>query len=88
MNLAGQNSQQPDLPAGFTARGVVALVFSCICAFLGMGVITWYGLSDTSASDAKVIQILEERDIIEEHEQEQEQVHESYVHETESGFRN
>lgn len=31
------------LPAGFTPRGIVALVFSCISAFLGMAVIGWYG---------------------------------------------
>lgn len=51
-NLAGQNLQQPDLPAGFTARGIVALVFSVICAFVGMGFLTWYGLSDTPSGEA------------------------------------
>lgn len=29
------------LPAGFTARGIVALTFSCIAAILGLAVITW-----------------------------------------------
>lgn len=47
MDLSGQNRQPKDLPGGFTARGIVALVFSCICAFVGMGFLIWYGLSDT-----------------------------------------
>uniref|UniRef100_A0A060SW95 ARAD1A02948p n=1 Tax=Blastobotrys adeninivorans TaxID=409370 RepID=A0A060SW95_BLAAD len=56
LDLTGQNAQAPDLPAGFTARGIVALVFSCISAFLGMGMITWYGLSDISNTERKVLE--------------------------------
>jgi len=41
MDLTGENMSPPPLPSGFTARGIVALVFSCLSAFLGMGVITW-----------------------------------------------
>ncbi|KAH6644676.1 Cupredoxin [Boeremia exigua] len=44
LDLQGQNESPGALPAGFTARGIVALVFSCLSAFLGMGVIGWYGL--------------------------------------------
>lgn len=44
LDLSGENKSPGELPAGFTARGIVALVFSCISAFLGMGVIGWYGL--------------------------------------------
>lgn len=44
LDLQGENKSPAELPAGFTARGVVALVFSCLSAFLGMGVIGWYGL--------------------------------------------
>jgi iron transport multicopper oxidase len=40
-DLKGQNLMVAPLPSGFTARGIVALVFSCIAAFLGMGVIAW-----------------------------------------------
>jgi iron transport multicopper oxidase len=29
LDLTGQNEQLPWLPAGFTARGIVAMVFSC-----------------------------------------------------------
>ncbi|EPS45448.1 hypothetical protein H072_659 [Dactylellina haptotyla CBS 200.50] len=43
MNLAGQNLSPAPLPAGFTARGIVALVFSVIAAFIGLAVITLYG---------------------------------------------
>ncbi|KAF3925265.1 Laccase-1 [Dactylellina cionopaga] len=43
MDLAGQNLSPAPLPAGFTARGIVALVFSVIAAFLGLAVIALYG---------------------------------------------
>jgi iron transport multicopper oxidase len=46
LDLSGQNKQVPSLPSGFTARGIVALVFSCISAVLGMAFITMYGLSE------------------------------------------
>lgn len=41
LDLTGENSSPPPLPAGFTARGIVALVFSCVSAFVGMGFIAW-----------------------------------------------
>lgn len=40
-DLAGANVSPAPLPDGFTARGFVALVFSILSAFLGMGVIAW-----------------------------------------------
>lgn len=43
-DLTRENTSPPPLPAGFTARGIVALVFSCISAFAGMAVIVWYGM--------------------------------------------
>ncbi|RMZ75423.1 hypothetical protein DV738_g5496, partial [Chaetothyriales sp. CBS 135597] len=46
LNLEGQNSPPPPLPAGFTARGIVALVFCTIAGILGVAVVTWYGLAD------------------------------------------
>ncbi|KAA8897715.1 hypothetical protein TRICI_006678 [Trichomonascus ciferrii] len=55
-NLEGQNKQTKDLPPGFTARGIVALVFSCVSAFLGMAAIAYYGLSDLSASDEAILE--------------------------------
>lgn len=46
LDLSSQNIQQPALPGGFTARGIVAFVFSCISAFCGMAFIIVYGLSE------------------------------------------
>ncbi|KAH8817166.1 Fet3 ferroxidase-like protein [Xylogone sp. PMI_703] len=46
LDLSGENVQQKFLPNGFTARGIVALVFSCLSALLGMAFIVVYGLSD------------------------------------------
>lgn len=40
-NLKGENRSVARLPTGFTARGIVALVFSCIAAFLGIAAIAW-----------------------------------------------
>lgn len=40
-NLAGANTMPAPLPAGFTAGGIVALVFSCIAAILGLASIVW-----------------------------------------------
>ena len=45
-DLTGQNAQSPFLPDGFTARGIVALVFSVISAICGMAAISVYGISD------------------------------------------
>ncbi|KAL8947295.1 MAG: hypothetical protein Q9222_006412 [Ikaeria aurantiellina] len=42
-NLEGENAPPAPLPAGFEARGIVAMVFSVVAAFVGMGVIGWYG---------------------------------------------
>jgi iron transport multicopper oxidase len=49
LDLTGENKSPGTLPAGFTARGIVALVFSCLAAFLGMGVIGWYGMRPIKA---------------------------------------
>jgi iron transport multicopper oxidase len=46
LDLTGQNTQQPPLPGGFTSRGIVALVFSVLSAFVGIASIVVYGLSD------------------------------------------
>ena len=46
LNLQGQNLSPKPLPAGFTARGIVALVFSCIAGMLGVSVVAWYGMGE------------------------------------------
>ena len=50
LDLTGQNKQVDWLPAGFTAKGIVAMVFSCVSAFLGMAFITVYGMSGIKQS--------------------------------------
>ena len=45
-DLTGENAPPLPLPAGFTPRGIVALVFSCLSAFLGIGVVAWYGAGE------------------------------------------
>jgi iron transport multicopper oxidase len=50
LDLKGANEAPKPLPGGFTARGIVALVFSCIAAILGLVVISWYGLADMGAA--------------------------------------
>lgn len=54
-DLDGEPLQVKDLPSGFTARGIVALVFSCICALLGCAVLTWYGLTDQPRGEARLV---------------------------------
>ncbi|KAK1761040.1 iron transport multicopper oxidase fet3 [Echria macrotheca] len=46
LDLTGQNAPPDPLPEGFTARGIVALVFSCISGILGVAVIAWYGFAE------------------------------------------
>jgi iron transport multicopper oxidase len=44
LDLTGANEAPKPLPAGFTARGIVALVFSCVAALSGLAVIIWYAI--------------------------------------------
>lgn len=41
LDLTGANKSPEPLPAGFTARGIVALVFSCLSAIMGLAAIVW-----------------------------------------------
>lgn len=50
-DLEGANVSVPPLPAGFTTRGIVAMVFSVIAAFLGLAVIAWYGAGELGESE-------------------------------------
>ncbi|KAL7922938.1 Cupredoxin [Trichoderma austrokoningii] len=45
LDLSGQNQPPGTIPSGFTPRGIVALVFSCVTGILGVVVVAWYGLS-------------------------------------------
>lgn len=44
LDLSGEPAPPPLLPTGFTARGIVALVFSCVAGILGVAVVAWYGM--------------------------------------------
>lgn len=55
LDLSGQNKPARPVPAGFTARGIVALVFSCIAAFAGLAAITWYGMAPLSESEQEKV---------------------------------
>jgi iron transport multicopper oxidase len=43
LDLTGQDVPPKGIPPGFEARGIVALVFSCVAAFIGLAIISWYG---------------------------------------------
>jgi len=51
LNLKGEPAPPGRLPAGFETKGIVALVFSCVAAFLGIGVIGLYGLKPLSSEE-------------------------------------
>ncbi|CAI7624527.1 unnamed protein product [Penicillium manginii] len=59
LDLTGQNRQLPWLPAGFTTKGIVAMVFSCVSAFLGMAFITVYGVSGIQSKKEETAQVNE-----------------------------
>ena len=59
LNLKGENIQVKRLPTGFTARGIVALVFSCIAAFLGLASIAYYGMNDIKDVEERVARDLD-----------------------------
>ncbi|WDK17648.1 multicopper oxidase [Colletotrichum graminicola] len=41
LDLTGENKPVGPLPDGFTPKGYVAMFFSCVAAFLGLGIISW-----------------------------------------------
>ncbi|KAG8202381.1 iron transport multicopper oxidase FET3 [Candida albicans P57072] len=59
LNLVGENVQVKRLPTGFTAKGIVALVFSCISAFLGLAAISYYGMNDIENMEKRVARDLD-----------------------------
>ncbi|XXG97247.1 hypothetical protein Hte_003543 [Hypoxylon texense] len=52
LDLTGEPRSPDPLPDGFTARGKVALAFSCLCGILGVAVVCWYGLAPDAAATA------------------------------------
>ncbi|KAG6137921.1 hypothetical protein E4U38_000812 [Claviceps purpurea] len=55
LDLSGQNAPPDPLPEGFTTRGIVALVFSCITGLLGICVVAWYGMSQPTEEAPKAV---------------------------------
>lgn len=53
LDLSGQNVQPGWIPDGFTARGIVAMVFSCLSAALGVASLVIYGMADLKATNYK-----------------------------------
>lgn len=58
-DLTNENVQTVPLPAGFTARGIVALVFSCIAGVLGLVTIAIYGMADIKNIESNVVRDLD-----------------------------
>jgi iron transport multicopper oxidase len=48
LNLEGATVAPPPLPAGFTTRGIIALLFSVFAAILGMAAVARYGMAELS----------------------------------------
>lgn len=55
LDLTGQNSPPPPLPAGFTGRGIIALIISILNGVFGTVIIIWYsyGESDTTNDEGQ-----------------------------------
>ncbi|KAL2130816.1 hypothetical protein VTI74DRAFT_5927 [Chaetomium olivicolor] len=45
LDLTGERTPPGRLPEGFTTKGIVALVFSCLSGILGVAVVAWYGFA-------------------------------------------
>ncbi|OWB74272.1 hypothetical protein B5S31_g4059 [[Candida] boidinii] len=59
LDLKGMNVQPDHLPTSFTARGIVALVFSCLSGLLGCIMIGFYGMSDIPDIEQRVMDELD-----------------------------
>ncbi|KAL6454027.1 FET3 Iron transport multicopper oxidase FET3 [Candida maltosa Xu316] len=59
LDLTGEHVQFKRLPTGFTARGIVALVFSCIAGVLGMVAIAYYGMNEITDLEERVARDLD-----------------------------
>ena len=59
LDLKGENVQHKRLPTGFTAKGIVALVFSCIAGVLGLVAISYYGMTDIKNVEQRVARDLD-----------------------------
>lgn len=54
VDLKGENKQHKNLPSGFTAKGIVAMTFSCLSGILGLITIAVYGLIGMNDAEAQI----------------------------------
>ncbi|CAI5760784.1 unnamed protein product [Candida verbasci] len=59
LDLKSENLQHKRLPTGFTARGIIALVFSCVAGVLGLMAIAFYGMNDIADVEERVARDLD-----------------------------
>ncbi|GMG18907.1 unnamed protein product [Ambrosiozyma monospora] len=73
LDLTGEAVQVKALPAGFTAKGIVALVFSCIAGVLGVISICIYGMSDIPNMEERVLEDfnMESKELLNDEEEEE-----------------
>lgn len=58
LDLVGQNVQVANIPDGFTAKGIVAMTFSCLAGVLGLISLSTYGLMGVKKSEEEIIRDL------------------------------
>jgi iron transport multicopper oxidase len=58
LDLTGANVSPKPLPTGFTAKGIIAMVFSVLAAFIGMAVIAWYGAAPLGESTQRAAELV------------------------------
>lgn len=49
LDLSGQNSPPAPLPAGFTRRGIIALIISIFNGVLGTAILVWYSYRESNS---------------------------------------
>lgn len=52
LDLRGQPTPPDALPAGFTTKGIVALIISTLNALAMVGIIAWYGMLSSSEKES------------------------------------
>jgi iron transport multicopper oxidase len=73
LNLKGQNVQRPDVPSGFTKKGIIAMVFTCLSGILGLAALSAYGLIDIKNLEEKVARDLDIDELVFKDEEEEEE---------------
>lgn len=58
LDLTGQNVQQKTIPSGFTAKGIIAMTFSCLAGILGLITLAVYGLMDVNEPESEYVKDL------------------------------